>query len=130
MNLRVLYAMESENVHVRDRTTVRCARVNDAIPLTKKTTLPAVSGKAIYNTKSDWRKQKNNKNNCSRAFKILTSKPTGKRPPWTHRRRWEGNIRIYIKQTGMRNLTDSTQSRDLLESPYEWGMELTSFRSH
>ena len=28
------------------------------------------------------------------AFKILTGKPTGKRPLWRPRRRWEDNIRM------------------------------------
>ena len=32
------------------------------------------------------------------AFKILTGKPTGKRPLRRPRRRWEDNIRIYLKQ--------------------------------
>ena len=35
------------------------------------------------------------------AFKILRSKPTGKRPlgrPW---RRWEDNIRIYFEEIGI-----------------------------
>ena len=31
------------------------------------------------------------------AFKILTGKPTGKRPLGRARRRWEGNIRMYLK---------------------------------
>ena len=32
-----------------------------------------------------------------RAFKIVTGKPTGKRPLWGSRRRWEDNIRIDLK---------------------------------
>ena len=32
------------------------------------------------------------------AFKILTGKPTGKRPLGRHRRRWEGNIRMDYMQ--------------------------------
>ena len=32
------------------------------------------------------------------AFKILTGKPTGKRPLGRPRRRWEGNIRIYLEE--------------------------------
>ena len=31
------------------------------------------------------------------AFKILTGKPTGKRPLGRPRRRWEDNIRIYLE---------------------------------
>ena len=32
------------------------------------------------------------------AFKILTGKPTGKRPLGRPRRRWEGNIRLDLKR--------------------------------
>jgi hypothetical protein len=32
------------------------------------------------------------------AFKILTGKPTGKRPLGRHRRRWEKNIRMDLKE--------------------------------
>ena len=44
------------------------------------------------------------------AFKILTGKPTGKRPC----RRWEDNIRMDLKEIGvnMRNWVHSTQDRD------------------
>ena len=34
-------------------------------------------------------------------FTILTSKPTGKRPLGRHRRRWEDNIRMDIKELGI-----------------------------
>ena len=52
------------------------------------------------------------------AFKILT----GKRPIGRPRRRWEGNIRIHLKEIGinMRNWVDLTQDR---ESPCECGIE-------
>ena len=42
------------------------------------------------------------------AFKILTGKPTGKKPLGYPRRRWEDNIRIYLKKTGInsRNWVD------------------------
>ena len=48
------------------------------------------------------------------AFKILTGKPTGKRPlgrPW---RGWEDNIRIDLEEIGInvRNWVDSAQDRD------------------
>ena len=48
------------------------------------------------------------------AFKILTGKPTGKRPLWRHRRRWEGSIRIGHKEIGIntRDWTDSAHDRD------------------
>ena len=35
------------------------------------------------------------------VFKILTGKPTGKRPLGTHRRRWEDNIRMELKEIGI-----------------------------
>ena len=34
------------------------------------------------------------------AFKMLTGKPTGKRPLGRSRRRWEDNIRMDLKETG------------------------------
>ena len=48
------------------------------------------------------------------AFKILTGKPTGKRPLGSPRREWEDNIRMGLKAIGinMRNLVDSVQDRD------------------
>ena len=36
------------------------------------------------------------------AFKILTSKPTGKRPLGRPRRRWEDNIRMDLEKVSMR----------------------------
>ena len=35
------------------------------------------------------------------AFKILTGKPTGKRPLGRSRRRWEDNIRMDLEETGI-----------------------------
>ena len=48
------------------------------------------------------------------AFKILTGKPTGKRPLGRPRRRLEDNIRMDLKEIGMkyRNWVDSFQDRD------------------
>ena len=48
------------------------------------------------------------------AFKILTGKPTGNRPlgrPW---RRWEGTIRMDLKEIGVntKNLNDLPEDRD------------------
>ena len=48
------------------------------------------------------------------AFKLLTGTTTGKRPserPW---RRWEDNIRMDLKETGIntRNWVESAQDRD------------------
>ena len=39
------------------------------------------------------------------AFKISAGKPTGKRILYRHRRRWEGNIKMYLKEAI--NLVDS-----------------------
>ena len=48
------------------------------------------------------------------AFKILTRKPTGKRPLGRPRCRWEDNIRMDLKKTdiNLRNLVGSAQDRD------------------
>ena len=48
------------------------------------------------------------------AFKILTGTPTEKRPLGRPRRRWEGNIRIDIKEIGVhtRKWVDSTQDKN------------------
>ena len=47
------------------------------------------------------------------AFKILTGKPTGKRPLGRLRHRWEGNITKNLKEIGvsMRNCVDSAEDR-------------------
>jgi len=34
------------------------------------------------------------------AYKILVGKPEGKRPRGRHRRIWEDNIRMNVKETG------------------------------
>ena len=48
------------------------------------------------------------------AFKILTGKPTGKRPLGRPRRRWEGNIRMDLEEIVFNagNGVDSAQNRD------------------
>ena len=48
------------------------------------------------------------------AFKILTGKPTGKRPLGRPRRRWEDNIRIDLTEIDIytRNWVDSAQDRN------------------
>ena len=48
------------------------------------------------------------------AFKIYTVKPTGKRLLGRHRRRWEDNARMDIKEMGINtgNWVDSAQDRD------------------
>jgi hypothetical protein len=48
------------------------------------------------------------------AFKILTDKPTGKRPLGRHRHRWEDIIRMDLKEIGIntRNWVDLSQDKD------------------
>ena len=48
------------------------------------------------------------------AFKILTGKPTGKRPLGRPRRRWEDNIRMDLEEIGINvgNRVDSAQDRN------------------
>ena len=48
------------------------------------------------------------------AFKMLTGKPTGKRPLGRPRRRWEYNIRMDLEDIGVNasNWVDSAQDRD------------------
>ena len=48
------------------------------------------------------------------AFKILTGKPTGKRPLGRPRRRWEANIRMDLEEIGINagNWVDSAQDRN------------------
>ena len=48
------------------------------------------------------------------AFKILTGKPTGKRPLGRPRRRWEDNIRMDLEERGINagNWVDSAQDRN------------------
>ena len=48
------------------------------------------------------------------AFKILTGKPTGKRPLGRPRHRWEDNIRMDLEEIGINavNWVDSAQDRN------------------
>ena len=48
------------------------------------------------------------------AFKILTGKPSGKRPLGRPRRRWEDNIRMDLKEISINagNWVDSAQDRN------------------
>ena len=48
------------------------------------------------------------------VFKLLTRKPTGKRPLGRRRRRWEDNIRMELKEIGIntRNLVDLVEDWD------------------
>ena len=49
-----------------------------------------------------------------RAFKILTGRPTGKRPLGRPRHRWEDNIKMYLEEIGINagNWVDSAQDRN------------------
>ena len=49
-----------------------------------------------------------------RAFKILTSKPTGKRLLWSPRRKSEDNIRMDLEEMGINagDWVDSAQDRN------------------
>ena len=51
---------------------------------------------------------------CRSAFKILTGKPTGKKPLGMPRRRWQDNIWIDLDEIGINagNWVDSAQDRD------------------
>ena len=48
------------------------------------------------------------------ALKMLTGKPTGKRPQGRSRRRWEDNIRMDLEEIGINvgNWVDSAQDRN------------------
>ena len=48
------------------------------------------------------------------AFKILTGKPTGKRPLWRPMRRWEDDIRMDLVEICINagNWVDSAQDRN------------------
>ena len=65
------------------------------------------------------------------AFKILTGKPTGKRPLGRPKRRWEDNIRMDLEEIGIitGNWVDSTQDRDYWRALVR-GIEPPGFISH
>ena len=48
------------------------------------------------------------------TLKIVTGKPTGKRPLGMPKRRWDDNIRMDLKEMGnnTKNWVDSAQDRD------------------
>ena len=56
------------------------------------------------------------------AFKILTSKPTGKILLRRPRLRWEDNIRMDFKEIGMntRNWVDSTRNKHYWRALVKW----------
>ena len=51
---------------------------------------------------------------CVHRFKILTGKPTRKKPLGRPRRRWEDNIRMDLEEIGINasNWVDSAQDRN------------------
>ena len=60
------------------------------------------------------------------AFKILTGKPTGKRPLGRRRRRWEDNIIMDLKEISIntRSWVDSTQGGDYWRAPVNAALNL------
>ena len=63
----------------------------------------------IKSRKSRWADHVVRMEESRSSFKILTRKATGKRPLGRPRRRWEDNIRMYIKEIDIntRNSVDS-----------------------
>ena len=61
-----------------------------------------------------------------RAFKILTGKPTGKRPLGRPRRRWEDNIRMNLEEIGIKagNWVDLSQDRNYWRALVNAAMKL------
>ena len=65
------------------------------------------------------------------AFKILTDKPTRKRPLGRPRRRWEDNIRMDLKKCiNTRNWVDLVQDSDYWRSLFECSIEPPRSISH
>ena len=66
------------------------------------------------------------------AFKILTSKPIGKRTLGRPRCRYEDNIRMELEEIGINavNWVDSAHDRKSVESPPECGIEPPGFINH
>ena len=59
------------------------------------------------------------------AFKILTGKPTGKRPLGRPRRGWEDNVRMDLEEIGINagNWVDSAQDRNYWRALVECSIE-------
>ena len=65
------------------------------------------------------------------TFKILTGKPTGKRPLGRPRRRWEYNLkRILKKWVSVRGIGLIRSKQGLLKNPCECGIEPLGSISH
>ena len=62
------------------------------------------------------------------ALKILTGKPTVKRPLGRPRRRWEDNIRMDLEEIGINaaNWVDSTEDRNYWRALVNKALELVS----
>ena len=58
------------------------------------------------------------------AFKILTGKPTGKRPLGRLRRRWEDNIRMAEIGINAGNWVDSAQDRNYWRASVNAALDL------
>ena len=66
------------------------------------------------------------------AFKILTGKPTRKRPLGRPRRRWEDNIRMDLEEIGINegNWVNLAQDRDYWRALVNASLNLRVFISH
>ena len=75
---------------------------------------PKIIVRVIKSRRLRWAGQVARMEECRSAFKILTGKPTGKRPLGRPRRRWEDNIRMDLKERGINagNWVDTAQDRD------------------
>ena len=67
-----------------------------------------------------------------KAFKILTGKPTGKRPLGRSRSRWEYNVRMNLEETGIntRNWVDLLRIGIIGEPLRKYDIEPPGFISH
>ena len=54
---------------------------------------------------------------CTSAFKILTSKPTGRKSLGRPRDRWKDNIRIYLKETAVNTRNCMIRLRMIIGEP-------------
>ena len=69
--------------------------------------------RVIESTRLRWTRHVARMEEGRSAFKILTGKPTGKRPLGRPRRRWEDNIRMDLEEIGINagNWVGSAQDR-------------------
>ena len=64
------------------------------------------------------------------VFKILTGKPTGKRPLGRPRRRWEYNIRMDLEEIGINTRNWVYLAHDYLRALMNAELDLRGFISH